>query len=183
VPLKVGDDTSTDALVPPGTRVLPFWSNIERVGDFVFETVDETYPRRAREARDAGTGHAIVAGNNYGQGSSRENAALAPRHLGLRAVLARSFARIHWQNLANFGVLPLTFADPADYDGIAQGDVVRLSGVHGALRSGQREFAASLVAANGARRTTAVRHDLSPRQVDLLLAGGVVNWLRKRLAA
>ena len=181
--LKVGDDISTDDLVPAGTRVLPFWSNIERVGDFVFETVDETYPRRAREARDAGTGHAIVAGNNYGQGSSRENAALAPRHLGLRAVLARSFARIHWQNLANFGVLPLTFADPADYDGIAQGDVVRLSGVHGALRSGQREFAASLVAANGARRTTAVRHDLSPRQVDLLLAGGVVNWLRKRLAA
>jgi aconitate hydratase len=181
--LKVGDDISTDDLVPAGTRVLPFWSNIERVGDFVFETVDESYPRRAREARDDGRGHAIVAGNNYGQGSSRENAALAPRHLGLRAVLARSFARIHWQNLANFGVLPLTFADPADYDAIEQGDVVRLSGVHETLRSGRREFGATLEAAGGARRTIALLHDLSPRQVDLLLAGGVINWLRRRLAA
>ena len=181
--LKVGDNISTDEIMPAGPKVLPYRSNIQQIAEFVFYPVDETYPRRAREARDAGTGHAIVAGNNYGQGSSREHAALAPRYLGLRAVLARSYARIHWQNLANFGVLPLTFADPADYDRIAQGDVVRLSGVHGALRSGQREFAASLVAANGARRTTAVRHDLSPRQVDLLLAGGVVNWLRKRLAA
>jgi aconitate hydratase len=179
--LKVGDDISTDDIVPAGTRVLPFWSNIERVGDFVFETVDEGYPRRAREGSRGG-GHAIVAGNNYGQGSSRENAALAPRHLGLRAVLARSFARIHWQNLANFGLLPLTFSDPRDYDGIAQGDVVRLSGVHEALRSGRRELDASLVAADGARRTVRLLHDLSPRQADLLLAGGVINWLRERLA-
>ena len=169
--------------MPAGTRVLPFWSNIERVGDFVFETVDESYPRRAREARDGGRGHAIVAGNNYGQGSSRENAALAPRHLGLRVVLARSFARIHWQNLANFGVLPLTFADPAEYDRIVQGDVVRLSGVHEALRTGKREFGAALDAAGGARRTIGLVHDLSPRQADLLLAGGVINWLRERLTA
>ena len=98
-------------------------------------------------------------------------------------MLARSFARIHWQNLANFGVLPLTFADPGDYDGIAQGDVVRLSGVHETLRSGKREFSAALDAAGGARRTIALRHDLSPRQADLLLAGGVINWLRTRLAA
>jgi aconitate hydratase len=180
--LKVGDDISTDDLVPAGTRVLPFWSNIERVGDFVFETVDESYPRRAREARDSGRGHAIVAGNNYGQGSSRENAALAPRHLGLRVVLARSFARIHWQNLANFGVLPLTFANPGDYDRIAQGEVVRFSGVHGALRSGKREFGAAVDSAGGAGRRIALVHDLSPRQVDLLLAGGVINWLRQRLA-
>src|SRR5215207_3156614 len=174
--LKVGDDISTDDLVPAGTRVLPFWSNIERVGDFVFETVDESYPRRAREARGEGRGHAIVAGNNYGQGSSRENAAPAPRHLGLRAVLARSFARIHWQNLANFGVLPLTFADPADYDGIAQGDVVRLSGVHGALRSGQREFEAPLEAADGTRRTVALRHDLSPRQANAPSEPAARGW-------
>jgi aconitate hydratase len=183
--LKVGDDISTDDIVPAGTRVLPFWSNIERVGDFVFETVDEGYPRRARENREGGgRGHIIAAGNNYGQGSSRENAALAPRHLGLRVVLARSFARIHWQNLANFGVLPLTFADPADYDGLAQGDVIRLSGVHDALRSGRREFDASLVAdGGGAGRTIPLRHDLSPRQANLLIAGGVINWLRERLAA
>ena len=98
-------------------------------------------------------------------------------------VLARSFARIHWQNLANFGVLPLTFADPADYDGIRQGEVVRLSGVHGALRSGRREFGATLEAAGGEGRALALRHDLSPRQVGLLLAGGVINWLRSRLGS
>jgi aconitate hydratase len=109
--------------------------------------------------------------------------ALAPRHLGLRVVLARSFARIHWQNLANFCVLPLTFADPSDYGGIAQGNVVRLSGVHGALRSGRQEFDASLAAVDGGRRTVSLRHDLSPRQADLLLGGGVINWLRTRLAA
>jgi aconitate hydratase len=180
--LKVGNDISTDDLVPAGTRVLPFWSNIERVGDFVFETVDESYPRRARESRPSG-GHAIVAGNNYGQGSSRENAALAPRHLGLRVVLARSFARIHWQNLANFGVLPLTFTDPGDYDALAQGDMVRLSGLHAALRSGNPLLEASVKAGQGAERRVALCHDLSPRQVDLLLAGGVINWLRQRLAA
>jgi aconitate hydratase len=180
--LKVGNNISTDDIVPAGTRVLPFWSNIERVGDFVFETVDESYPRRARESRPSG-GHAIVAGSNYGQGSSRENAALAPRHLGLRVVLARSFARIHWQNLANFGVLPLTFVDPGDYGVLAQSDMVRLAGVHAALRSGHPGLEAWVKTGNGAERRVALRHDLSPRQVDLMLAGGVINWLRQRLAA
>ena len=174
--LKVGDDISTDDIMPAGARVMPFWSNVPKTSAFTFESVDETYPQRAAQRRQRG-GHAIVAGNNYGQGSSRENAALAPRHLGLHAVLARSFARIHWQNLVNFGVLPLTFADPADYDRIAQGDVIRLTGVHAAVRFG-RELAATL---NGAIRVT-LRHELSPRQVDLLLAGGVINWLRQRLA-
>src|SRR4051795_8325164 len=174
--LKVGDDISTDDIMPAGARVMPFWSNIPRTSAFTFEPVDDTYPRRARENRD-GDGHAIVAGNNYGQGSSRENAALAPRYLGLRVVLARSFARIHWQNLANFGVLPLTFSDLADYDRLKVGDVIRLSGIHDTLRSGRKDFTASL-----GGRTIALRHDLSPRQVDLLLSGGVINWLRARLA-
>jgi aconitate hydratase len=177
--LKAGDDISTDDIMPAGARVMPWWSNIPRTSAFTFEPVDDTYPARATEARDSGRGHAIVAGNNYGQGSSRENAALAPRYLGLRIVLARSFARIHGQNLVNFGVLPLTFADAADYDLIARGDVLRLSGVHGALRSG-REIGVTQ-ASKG--RAIAVSHDLSPRQVDLLLAGGVINWLRRRLVA
>jgi aconitate hydratase len=125
--LKVGDDISTDDIMPAGARVMPFWSNIPMTSEFTFEPVDDTYPRRARENR-VGDGHVIVAGNNYGQGSSRENAALAPRYLGLRTVLARSFARIHWQNLVNFGVLPLTFADLADYDRLKVGDMIRLSG-------------------------------------------------------
>lgn len=176
--LKVGDDISTDDIMPAGARVMPFWSNIPKTSEFTFEVVDESYPHRARQGGH-GRGHAIVAGSNYGQGSSRENAALAPRYLGLRVVLARSFARIHWQNLVNFGVLPLTFTDAADYDRLEIGDTIGLSGVHGALRSGAKELKASL---NGGRGTVVLLHDLSPRQVDLLLEGGVINWLRDRLS-
>lgn len=179
VMLKVGDDISTDDIMPAGARVMPWWSHIPKTSEFAFDPVDDTYPRRATATRDSGRGHAIVAGSNYGQGSSRENAALAPRYLGLRVVLARSFARIHWQNLVNFGVLPLTFADPADYGRIGRDDVIRLSGVYGALRSG-REISAALASKEHA---IPLRHDLSPRQVDLLLAGGVINWLRERLVA
>jgi len=177
--LKVGENISTDDIMPAGARVLPWWSNIPRTSEFTFEAVDDRYARRAAEARDGGAGHAILAGSNYGQGSSRENAALAPRYLGLRVVLAKSYARIHWQNLVNFGVLPLTFAEPADYDTIERDDSIRLSGLHAALRSG-REISARL---NGQERVVSLRHDLSPRQVDLLLAGGVINWLRTRLVA
>ncbi len=175
--LKVGDDISTDDIMPAGARVMPFWSNIPKTSEFTFEPVDDSYPHRAKQGGE-GRGHAIVAGNNYGQGSSRENAALAPRFLGLRVVLARSFARIHWQNLVNFGVLPLTFADPADYDRLEIGDAIELSGVHAALRSGTKEMEARV---NRGRSAVALRHDLSPRQVDLLLCGGVINWLRDRL--
>jgi aconitate hydratase len=174
VALKVGDDISTDDIVPAGNRVLPYWSNIPRLGAFVYEAVDAEYPARAL----AVGGHIIVAGSNYGQGSSRENAALAPRHLGLRVVLARSFARIHWQNLVNFGVVPLSFADPADYDALALGETLRFEGLHAALRAGPEVTAHR---ADGA--PVRLRHSLSSRQVELLLAGGVINWLRDRLAA
>ncbi|MFC0387536.1 aconitate hydratase [Muricoccus vinaceus] len=177
VGLKVGDDISTDDVVPAGNRAMPYWSNIPRLGGFVYEGVDAGYPDRARASLAAG-GHAIIAGSNYGQGSSRENAALAPRHLGLRVVLARSFARIHWQNLINFGVVPLTFADPSDYDRLGQGEVLRFEGLHAALRAGP-EVTAQRADGSPLR----LRHTLSPRQVELLLAGGVINWLRDRLAA
>lgn len=118
--------------MPAGARVMPYWSNIPRTSEFTFEPIDPSCPRRAREA-PARSGHAIVAGSNYGQGSSRENAALAPRYLGLRVVIAKSFARIHWQNLVNFGVLPLTFVDAGDYDRIAPGSMVTIAGIHAAI--------------------------------------------------
>ena len=176
--LKVVDDVSTDDIIPAGARVMPFWSNIPKVSEFAFEAIDETYSHRARESRDTG-GHAIIAGNNYGQGSSRENAALAPRHLGLRVVLARSFARIHWQNLVSFGVLPLSFADPSGYDRLRPGDMVRLSGIHARLRSGDKAFSASVRSRSGEKRfTVRLIHNLSDRQIGVLLAGGVINWLR-----
>ena len=176
VMLKVGDDISTDDIMPAGARVMPFWSNIPKTSEFAFESVDDSYPQRARENRE-GNGHTIIAGNNYGQGSSRENAALAPRYLGLRVVVAKSIARIHWQNLINFGVLPLTFADPGDYDRLEPGDVIRIDGVHAALKTA-RELRCSRAGKQG---TIALQHALSPRQVDLLLTGGVINWLRQRL--
>src|SRR5205807_2073234 len=128
--LAVGDDVSTDEISPAGARALPYRSNIPKLADFTFTRIDPEYPRRAREVPG---GHLIVAGANYGQGSSREHAAITPRHLGLRAVIAVSFARIHWQNLANFGVLALEFTDPADRDRIRQGDTLRLTGLHAAL--------------------------------------------------
>jgi aconitate hydratase len=170
--LKVGDDLSTDEISPAGGRALPFRSNIPKISAFAFDMVDETYVGRAEAVRERG-GHAVVGGDNYGQGSSREHAALAPRYLGLRLVVARSFARIHWQNLVNFGILPLSFDDAADYDRIEQDDVLEIAGIH-AIKEGDLMQAALA----GKNETIVLRHDLSPRQIDVLLAGGVINWLR-----
>ncbi|MDN6330419.1 MAG: aconitate hydratase, partial [Brachybacterium sp.] len=161
--LVMGDDVSTDEILPAGSQVLPFRSNIPRIADFAFTRIDAEYPDRARAAEG---GHVVVAGRNYGQGSSREHAVIAPRHLGLQAVIAVSFARIHWQNLANFGIVPLEFADPADLAAASAGEEVVLEGVHAALREGH-----TLSASIGGREV-ALRHRLSPRQVDMVLAGG-----------
>ena len=162
--LKLGDDISTDEILPAGARVLPYRSNIEHISEFAFEPIDRTYPGRAKQTRDAG--HVIVAGNNYGQGSSREHAALAPRFLGLRVVIARQFARIHHENLVNFGVLPLVFEDPGDYDRIEQGDFLSLEGIHQALRGGRT------LELEDYTRGAKIRalHHLSPRQIEMLLA-------------
>jgi predicted aconitate hydratase len=175
--LKVGDGISTDEIMPAGARVLPFRSNIPEISKFCFDVVDPTYHERATAAREAGDGHAVVGGGNYGQGSSREHAALAPRYLGLRVVLAKGFARIHGQNLVNFGVLPLTFAEPADYDAIEPGDVLVLTGLRAALAAG----AEIAVRDETRNRTFTARHGLSPRQVEVLTAGGLINWIRGRL--
>jgi aconitate hydratase len=169
--LKLGDDISTDEISPAGARALPYRSNIPKLAEFTFGAVDEDYPQRAR---DAGP-HVVVAGNNYGQGSSREHAAITPRYLGLAAVIAKSFARIHWQNLANFGVLALEFADPDDYDAIEQGDVLELDELHETL-SVSREITARNVSQD---RSMRLRHRLSPRQVEAVLAGGRIPLLAR----
>jgi aconitate hydratase len=173
--LKAGDSVSTDDIIPAGVRVLPYWSNIPKVAEFAFEGIDETYARRAKESRDRGETHIIVAGSNYGQGSSRENAALAPRYLGLQVVIAKSFARIHWQNLINFGVLPLTFTNVADYNSIPIGATLRINGVIPLLKAGpdiQVQF-------TGFAAPVTLHHDLSPHQIDMLAVGGAINWRRK----
>ncbi|HSN54353.1 MAG TPA: aconitate hydratase [Candidatus Sulfomarinibacteraceae bacterium] len=174
--LSLGDDVSTDEIMPAGARVLPFRSNIAKISDFCFDMVDETYPGRARQVREEG-GHAIVAGRNYGQGSSREHAALAPRFLGLRAVLVCSFARIHRQNLVNFGVLPLIIDDPADRKGIGLGDVLELENLRRGLIESDR-----LPVLNTTRGTQLeLRHGLSERQVEIILAGGLIRLLGRDL--
>jgi aconitate hydratase len=174
--LKVGDNVSTDEIMPAGQRVLPFRSNIPKMAEFVFDAIDESFPQRALEVRDAG-GHVVVGGENYGQGSSREHAAIAPRFLGLRAVIAKNFARIHWQNLVNFGILPLEFADPADYDRVEQGDILVLDDVRDTLAGG-----APVVAENATRgERYDLTHHLSPRQVDVILAGGLIPVFKDRL--
>ncbi len=174
--LKLGDDISTDEILPAGSRILPFRSNIPRISDFTFEIVDPTYAERAKQVRE-GSGHAVVGGENYGQGSSREHAALAPRHLGLRLAIAKGFARIHLQNLINFGVLPATLADPSVHDQLEQGDVLIVEGIRDAVRRGQ---AALPVRIKGEDGTFEVVLDFTQRESEVLLDGGVTNWIRDK---
>jgi aconitate hydratase len=175
VAIKVGDDISTDTIMPAGSKALPYRSNVPKLAEFAFGPEDETYPERTLKTKDD-TGHVIVGGENYGQGSSREHAAIVPRYLGLRAVVAKSYARIHWQNLTNFGVLALEFADPDDYDRVETGDTLALSGLRDAVAAGSE-----LTVRNTSKdEEYAVRHRLSPRQVDTLLAGGLIPWLREQ---
>lgn len=172
--IKVGDDISTDEIMPAGSKILPYRSNIPKISEYVFAQVDESYYDRAMEYQESG--HLAVGGDNYGQGSSREHAAIAPRYLGLQAVLAKSFARIHWQNLVNFGVLPLTFADAADYDRIDQGDVLALPDVREAIQNGR-----DVQVVNRTKNETyTAEHDLSPRQINMVLTGGIINVFRQQ---
>jgi aconitate hydratase len=174
VMLKIGDNVSTDEIMPAGAQVMPYRSNIPEISKFVFSRVDETFYDRAikHQRRD----FMLVGGHNYGQGSSREHAALAPRYLGLKVVLAKSFARIHWQNLANFGILPLVFDEPGDYDRILQGDELEIADIRRSLASGGH-----ITARNQSRNETyQLRHSLSARQVKMVLEGSLINVVRKR---
>jgi predicted aconitate hydratase len=170
--IKVGDDVSTDEILPAGAKALPYRSNIPEISRFTFEPIDPGYYERAFASRNKG--HLIVAGKNYGQGSSREHAALAPRFLGVRAVLAKGFARIHRQNLVNFGILPLIFDDPADYERIEHGDELDLGDVRQALEAG----APLRVRHVGHDRELVLRHELTRRQVEQVLVGGIIPLVR-----
>ncbi len=170
--IKVGDDVSTDEIMPAGTRVLPFRSNIPEISKFVFEPVDPSFYERAMENRNGAS--FLLGGKNYGQGSSREHAALAPRYLGVRAVIAKSFARIHAQNLVNFGILPLEFADPEDYDRLSQGDVLQIKGIRAGLQPQKK-----IDITNETKgETYSLRHSLGSRQVEIIRMGGLVNVVR-----
>jgi aconitate hydratase len=144
-----------------------------------FEPVDESYIARARECH--GDGHAIIGGRNYGQGSSREQAALAVRNAGARVVLAQSIARIHGENLVNYGVLPLLFVEPADLKRLEKGTVLELHGLHNWLHGAQPEWKIAYAADGRSKGRIKVRHEMSPRQIDILLTGGAIPWMRRRI--
>ncbi|WP_261134264.1 aconitate hydratase [Bacillus sp. Marseille-Q3570] len=173
--LKMKDNISTDEILAGGARVLPYRSNLPEISKFTFEIIDETYYDRAMEIQKIG-GHAIVGGFNYGQGSSREHAALAPRFLGLRVALVKDFARIHWQNLVNFGVLPLTFKNEADFDLLEEDDIIQLKNLRAQLKQG-KELTVFL---KEKQKEIQALHTLSDRQVDIMLKGGLINWERDR---
>jgi len=175
--LEADDHISTDEILPAGTDILPLRSNIPAIAEFAFSAVDPDYPERAREVRDKG-GHAVVGGRNYGQGSSREHAALAPRYLGLRAVVAESFARIHRQNLINFGAVPLRFAEPKDRDKVKKGATLRLQGLRKAVEDGE-----DVEAELDDGTTLRLVHGLDRRQRRTLLAGGLANLLKEQREA
>ena len=173
--LKMGDNISTDEILAGGSRVLPYRSNLQQIATFAFEIVDESYYDRAMEIKDKG-GHAVVGGYNYGQGSSREHAALAPRYLGLQVALVKDFARIHLQNLINFGILPVAFKNEEDYEKLKEGDILQFENMREKVRN-NREFD---IYVKGSDEPIRVYHELTERHLDILLEGGVINWVRKR---
>ncbi|MFB6352284.1 MAG: hypothetical protein ABEK29_10990 [Bradymonadaceae bacterium] len=172
----MGDDISTDEILRAGAEVLPFRSNIQEISKFTLDVVDETYYDRALETRDHG-GHCLVGGTNYGQGSSREHAALAPRFLGLRFAIAKTYARLHWQNLANFGVLPLNFKTEEDYESIDQGDSLKIENMRQQIQEGSD---VEVINTTKGESFTA-EHTLSGRQVTMILDGGLLNVMKQKL--
>lgn len=174
VTIKVGNDISTDEILPAGTKVLPFRSNIPEISKFLFYQVDEKYYEKTIPYHK--TGHFVIGGLNYGQGSSREHAVIAPRYIGVTAVIAKSFARIHWQNLINFGILPLTFVDRNDYGKIDNGDILMIEDVREAI---QKKDKTVVVLNKTKNESYTTNHAMSPRQVEMLLAGGVINLYKK----
>jgi aconitate hydratase len=168
--LKVEDNITTDHIMPAGNQILPFRSNIPAISEFVFQALDENFSDRAKEKG----GGVVVGGENYGQGSSREHAALAPRYLGVTAKIAKSFARIHKANLINFGVLPLEFTEPSDYSKISQGDRIRIPDVKKIIESGENDIPVFL-----GKKKIITRLSVSQRDRASLLAGGLINLIRK----
>jgi aconitate hydratase len=171
--LKVGDNISTDDILPAGARVLPLRSNIPAISEHLFERIDKTFAKRTKQLG----GGFVVGGQNYGQGSSREHAALAPMYLGIKAVLAQSYARIHRSNLINFGVLPLTFKEPDELSRIEQGDRLRIENLRKALKVNDL----LTVENTTQRRSFEVLHGLNQREIEILLAGGLLNYAQRHL--
>lgn len=170
--LKVGDDITTDHIMPAGTKVLPYRSNVPKLSEFCFTVCDKDFPARAKEKG----GGVILGGANYGQGSSREHAALVPLYLGIKAVVAKSFARIHVANLINFGIVPMTLANPDDYDKFTEGDTLEIEGFAEAVASKNEAILVNKTTGEKAKLCLT----LSARQREMLLAGGCLNYTKNQ---
>ncbi len=177
VSLIVGDNITTDHIMPAGAKILPLRSNIYAISEYVYHYVDPEFVSRAKKIRDEkGKANIIIGGENYGQGSSREHAALAPRFLGVRAVISKSFARIHHANLVNFGIVPLEFVNKEDYSKFSLGDEIEIPELTQRLQAGQE-----VVVINKTTGEQIVcKYNLTPKQVSVLLAGGLLNWIKKK---
>jgi aconitate hydratase len=173
VTIKVGDLITTDHIIPAGAK-MKFRSNVPKYSEFLFEVVDNKFYERAKKAKEQGQHNIIVAGLSYGQGSSREHAALCPMFMGVKAVIAKSMERIHKANLINFGIVPMTFADEKDYEGIDQGDELQIKGLADAIASGKT----SITVANSTKKTSfTATFDLSERDRKIILSGGTLNLM------
>jgi aconitate hydratase len=177
VALKMDDNISTDTISPAGAKGLPYRSNVQKIAQFSFDALDENYYAHSLAEAEKGIFHALVAGQNYGQGSSREHAALAPQYLGLRLAIVKGYARLHWQNLINSAILPLTFADEADYDKIEQGDMLIVENIRQTIHDGGDRFC---VKVKGKDIEITGRLRASPRQREIMLVGGFSNWVKAK---
>ncbi len=173
--LKVGDNITTDHIMPAGAKILPLRSNLPAISQYVFSSIDPEFAQKALALKEKGVAGAVIGGENYGQGSSREHAALAPRYLGIRVKLAKSFARIHKANLINFGILPVTFADPKDYEKLSPGDTLVFRGIKQALNNGAQEIEIEIKG----KGTIKAHVDLTPRDRKIIVLGSLLNLARE----
>ncbi|QTY26228.1 aconitate hydratase [Flavobacterium sp. CS20] len=178
--LKMGDNISTDEILKAGAEVLPFRSNLPEISKYSFTVIDDTFYDRALDAKESHGGHVVVASENYAQGSSREHATLAPKYLGQVAVLAKNYARIAWQNMINFGILPLEFINESDYDKIEQGDEISLDNLIEQVKKGD-QINIKLIKTSGEEKHIKVKHTMSERQIQVMLKGGIINDFKEKL--
>lgn len=178
--LKMGDNISTDGILKAGAEVLPLRSNLPEISKYAYTVIDETFYDRAMKCKEEYHGHIVVAGENYAQGSSREHAAIAPKYLGQVAVLAKSYARIAWQNLVNFGILPLEFENNDDYEKIEQADIIRFENLRKDVEE-RNTINVIIKKDNGEEVKIPTKHTLSDRQIKVLLKGGIINTFKEQL--
>jgi len=178
--LKMGDNISTDEILKAGAEVLPFRSNLPEISKYSYTVIDESFYDRAMKSKTEHGGHIVVAKDNYAQGSSREHAAIAPKYLGQVAVIANSYARIAWQNLVNFGILPLEFINIDDFDKIEQGDLVYFRNLREDVKN-RKNIKVIVKNENGKKKEFETKHSMSDRQIEVLLKGGIINEFKDKL--